>query len=265
MRRIKTWLLAYYLLSSFGLINNHSVQAKEPVEKYPKWGMELRLAPYRPVISGNADVVRLYRLTFDDHDSSVIPRHPLMVGLEVDWYPSYEYGLLGLYGRLSYWTVQGPARRCLSGATTVACNAETVFTSSVVGTDTASLSIAPIGGGIVYRYDEIRRSYGWPLLWYAKLGLDYYFWWASLGDTGSNYHGQPGKGGTLGASASVGISVGLDGWSAKPIYGEQFIKQSNFIFVEYVGIRAKGLIGKQPRLDMTDNTMVAFGLAVDFE
>ena len=247
-----------------GMLLASSARAQNTAAYLPRWGTEIRLGPYRPTVSADPRVQGVYKAVYDVADKSMFRRHPMLLGFEVDWYPLQTFGLFGLYGRASYWRVEAAARQCRNGDKIIECTYDTLGTS-VTGTDTTSLSVAPVGLGIVYRYDLLRRAYDLPLLLNAKAGLDYHIWWASVGESTSMIRGKPAKGGVLGWSASVGASLGLSAFTGRtPRYGMESSAQNNYLFVECGFVHGKSLMGRKPRLDLSTNLLVIAGIAIDF-
>lgn len=258
MRRVETLLAAAGALVAC-LATGEARAAKE---YYPRYGTELRLGPYRPVLSDADQVRRLRDIIWDKKDQSIIKKHPLMMGLELDLYLFKDFGLLGPYGRVGYWSQEGRARLCRDSSGLVTeCTPESVFASEE-GVDTASLTVVPVSLGVVYRYDMLRRSFNIPLVFNLKAGADYHLWWGGLGKKTAKYHGKSAQGGVLGYSASVGVAVSLEGLRAgAPVYGRDRNAQNDYIFAEYHLVRTPA---RGARLDFSDSTLVVIGLAVDF-
>lgn len=241
--------------------------APPPEEVLPVYGVEIRVAPWRPVLSNDAQVNAVRNEVFRD-TGNWLHSHPLQYGIEFDYYLLTNVGLLGVYGRAGFWRESANSRLCYAtdNVTVVQCTSTTILNSSV-GADSTAINIIPLSAGAVYRYDMLRRNLDIPLLLSAKLGFDYFLWWSTLGDSASRLGGPDGpiaRGGTIGLSVAVQVAFPLDALkSAPPQYGTREAKQNNYIFLEYALGYAPGLFQKQPRFDMTDLTVLTIGLSID--
>ena len=238
----------------------------EAEEVLPFYGIEIRVAPYRPVLSKDPQVQAVRKEVFQDNNW--YEAHPLQFGIEFDIYPWTDFGLLGFYGRTGFWRQTANSRLCKSadGSTIVQCTATTIF-QSTRGDDQTAINVVPFSAGAVYRFDTLRRQFDFPLLLSAKFGFDYFLWWGTLGDGASrvgNPDGPIARGGTIGLSGAVQVAYSLDSLkNAPPTYGTREAKQNNYIFIEYSLGYAPGLFQKQPRFDMTDLTLLTIGLSID--
>ena len=265
-RRFSTHKIIFVAASLAGLLCPPAALA-DVQEVLPVYGVEVRVAPYRPVFSTDAKVEAVRNEVFRDGGNWFRGR-PLQFGIEFDVYPWNEVGLLGFYGRVGFWRQSERSRIChaADGETIVQCDATTIF-SSAVGEDDTAINIVPFSLGAIYRYDMLRRNSEVPLLLSAKFGFDYSLWWSTLGDSASrlgNPDGPIARGGTLGMTAAVQVAYPLDALKATPpVYGTREAKQNNYIFLEYSVGYAPGLFQKQPRFDMSDYTLVTIGLSID--
>jgi hypothetical protein len=243
---------------------------REAIERHilpsPRWGLELRVAPYQPTLSGDARVHALYDLIFIGQKKSLLHRYPSQLGLEIDGYPFDQLGPLGFFARVAYWRVAGTTRLCVDGTgAPIACTAETVFDSQP-GADKAELSVVPLSFGGVWRMDLLRRTTEVPLQFNAKAGLDYHLWWGKSGARSALYQGNKARGGTWGFNLSAGVALGLEAFTRRSVMGHDS-RMRNALFVEYQLVHGKALWGKHrsARLDWSDNRMVVVGLSVDFD
>ncbi len=265
-RRFSTHKIAFVAASLAGLLYAPCAQA-EVEEVLPVYGIEVRVGPYRPVLSRDPEVEAVRGEVFQD-SGNWFRGHPLQFGIEFDVYPWTEVGLLGFYGRAGFWRQSERSRICYAGDgnTIVQCDATTILSSSK-GDDDAAINIVPFSAGVIYRYDMLRRNYEIPLLLSAKFGFDYFLWWSTLGDSASRLASPDGpvaRGGTIGLTGAVQVAFPLDAMKATaPIYGTHEAKQNNYIFLEYSLGYAPGLFQKQPRFDMSDFTHVTIGLSID--
>lgn len=228
----------------------------------PRWGAELRLAPFRPRVGGAA-VQRAYQLIYADRDGSIIRGRPLSYAVGAEWYAATRFGYLGPYLRVGYWRASGPTRQCTDGTgNPVPCSAETVFTSTR-GNDTGSLTLVPVTPGIVWRLDPFLARLRLPLGFAANFGLDYVLWWARSGGMPSRYGSHLARGATLGLHAGAQLSLQLEallnGRSSRSVAGTH-------LFVDYQYNHGVALAGRRRRqhLDATDSVVVAVGLGLRF-
>jgi hypothetical protein len=259
---------------ALGTSTLHGV-AESPSERTPSWGLELRLGPYQPRISDRADQRQVYREVYanpDEDGDSMFEDRPLVKELEVDYYLSTRFGLLGVSGSVGLWRATGSTRVCPSQPNGQ-CTSSTIVAESQPGNDTTSLSVLPVSVGLVYRMDLLKRAYPIPLVPYGKAGLDYHFWWNdSAGRTSRKTVVNPttgasrsilGQGGTAGAHASLGLALNLD-WIEPDTAarGRSGIGMADsYLFFEYTWLFADGFGGE--RLDLSDAHGV-MGLSVDF-
>lgn len=254
-----------------------------PDTRDPTWGVEIRLTPFKPVLSSNPKVRALYNLVYENGQSAIIKAHPMMFGVDFDWYPVQTFGLrsplpgfLGVFARLAYWTVSGPTRLCYQAGNPSQfehCTAAIVFNQSTTGNDTGSINVIPLSLGVVYRLDSIRKNTGFPLVFNFKGSFDYYIWWASSG-AGAAHFVDPNtgaqslaRGGTLGFSASAGASLGLDAFGGKVTSGGRSNTRSA-LFAEFMLQDGHAIAGANPanRLDFTsdEHALLTIGLELEF-
>lgn len=238
---------------------------------FPHWSIEIRTGPLRPRASRNTGARDYYRLIFEQsgRDKSLFENRPLLSQLEGAWYPFYAYGVLGIYGRIGTWKATGAPRICQSTSSAqVGCTQSTVFNSQP-GNESTTLQVLPVGLGAVYRFDHLHRRFGVPLVFYAKLGLDYYWWWNRINGELSKRilpdgSEELGRGGTLGASAAAGISLALS-WLEPGVAarGQKRGLYESYLFFEVNQLFADGLVAGGQRFDFSDTTF-QIGLALAF-
>ena len=231
----------------------------------PKWlGAELRFSPYEPKLTSDPRGQASYDRYFGK--SGLINGHPTLLTMELTWFPYDGWGLIGLSFQGGYWRAKGRSQLCGGGA----CDPDTVGTGENGNTKT-SLTIFPVGAGVVYKMDLLNRFTKVPLIAYGKASIDYYFWWmrtgGSIARTDLNGDGSEdrARGGTLGYSLAVGLAVELN-WlepdvarSARATSGQA----SSQLFAEIRHIFGDQF-GASQRLDMTD-TLISMGFAVEFQ
>jgi hypothetical protein len=248
------------------LVTSAAAAAPAAEEAQPSWGLYFKSGPYKPQM-GSGTVHDYYELIYSSQkDSSLFKNRPLMSEVVVTWYVVNQFGLLGPTAHLGLWGVAGPTRVC----GTDRCTASTVFTSTP-GNDTTRLSIFPLGVGLEYRLDLLKRYTGVPLVPYASASLDYYFWRNSVGgkvssftDTATGTH-RRGVGGTAGYRATGGVAFNLDVIepdAASRAHATTGMTDS-YLFLEYTRIWADGF-GDAKRLDFS-GTMIQLGVGVEFQ
>ena len=233
------------------------------VSRRPRNSIELSLSPYRPAVSHTPEVEAARSLIFDA-GHNWLGRHPLQYGLLYGRYLSQRCGLLGVYGRASYWTQQAPARLCMDGNDVVPCTVTTVFSSSI-GADGTSLNVVPVGVGALWRIDQLREALDWPLTFALKVGIDYHFWWASVGDSIEKLSdGARARGGNWGLSGAAQVAFALDSLKKRhPRYGSKRGGMPAYLYAEYRLTWAPGLLQPGPRIDLSDCSGFALGLALE--
>lgn len=235
----------------------------------PTWGLSLKTGPYKPDMGAAHDY---YEIVYgSEKDSSLFKHRPLMTDLEGSWYLITEYGLFGPTFHAGVWGIAAPTRVCPTSPT--GCSAADVTGgTSEAGNDTTKLAVFPVGAGLVYKLDLIKRYSFVPLMPYVSGGVDYYFWRNTVGGKVSRQVLDPvsgktqrGAGGTWGYRATAGLSFNLDflepdaASRAKVTTG----MTDSYIFIEYNRIWADGF-GDKKRLDFS-STLIQVGVAVDFK
>jgi hypothetical protein len=118
--------------------------------------------------------------------------------------------------------------------------------------DETGLRLIPLSASLVYRADDLRRSYGSPLVPYAKAGLDCTLW--QITDTSQpNLDGR-----TFGWHATAGVTfdlTSLDPEAAESLKRESGVQQLA-LFGEYALYRLDGF-GSGSALHVGDATWFA--------
>jgi hypothetical protein len=198
------------------------------------WNLELRFGPYRPDVdsefANRGQAARPYAQIFSSS------RH-LMTQVEIDRQVSQRGGTWALGVGAGYFHVTAAA---LSGDL-----------SSPSGDETG-LRLIPLSASLVYRADDLRRSYGSPLVPYAKAGLDCTLW--QITDTSQpNLDGR-----TFGWHATAGVTfdlTSLDPEAAESLKRESGVQQLA-LFGEYALYRLDGF-GSGSALHVGDATWFA--------
>jgi len=240
--------------------------ARAAQDEAPRWGMELRMGPFRPRISSDPLDRQYYALVYaGNNDRSLFKNEPLLKIVEASRYYVRSFGLLGVSASVGHWRVTGNSRVCYDPANPqvqVGCTPTTVWQSSP-GNDTTDLTIVPLAAGLVYRFDLLNRTRNIPLVPYGKLGLDYALWWNTAGGKLSTSATTKGKGGTLGYVASIGMMLSLD-W-IEPSTSSRARATSgiadSYLYVDWTRRVSDGF-GSSTRLG-TSGDVVSVGLALD--
>jgi len=255
--------------------------AEETPNELPQWHMELKVSPYKPLISENTAKQSFYEIMYGESK-------PMALSFATHNYVWKGFGLLGVGAKIGYWKTTGKAQLCTNGQTGDAkqylpCTPSFVWQKlEDPGTDTASyfedgngttqLAVMPLSFEIAYRLDYLNRQWGIPFEAYTKLSFDYHLWWATTeGETAestrTDENGETttvsGSGGTPGMTASVGLMLNLD-W-LEPLTAVRARKNGiagSYLFVEWNWIKGDGF-DQGKRLDLSSSS-VAFGLAMDF-
>jgi hypothetical protein len=237
----------------------------------PSWGFEIKSGPYQPQIGpGQLHQYYLDIYASQPHDA-LFEHHPLMWTLEFDWYLLRTVGLLGPFAHVGYWSVSGPMRVCGAVDTPTSCTSGQVLSGeSRPGNDTTTLTAYPVGLGLVYRFDLLKRYTPIPLVPFVKGSIDHFFWRNTAAgklSQGKDTNGNkiPSEGGTWGAEASVGLAFNLD--ILEPDVAARSRATTGmtdtYLFAEGTRIWANGF-GSTGRLDFS-GTLLQVGLAIDFE
>ena len=233
-------------------------------EAPPTWGFSFRLGPYQPGMGRNADY---YKASYTSaNDGSLFKNRPLMSEIELDWYILRDIGLLGPMLQLGLWSVSASTKYCVHNGLNGTCSTREILTPGVsqTGTDSSKLAVYPVGLGLVYKLDLIKRYTVIPLVPYAKGGLTYFLWRNTVGGDISHYNGKPAYGGTLGARGTLGLAFNIDvlepGAASRARMSTGIA--DSYLFAEWSYLWVDGF-GAKKRLDFSGN-VIQVGFAVDF-
>jgi hypothetical protein len=211
------------------------------------WAFELRLGPYRPNVDdeiGGPVEERPHRVYFGT-------KQRLMFQTEIDYQFFRKFGSAAVSLQAGYLREKGKA---LTEDTNQPSN------------DATSLTLWPIGLGVVYRMDEAARRWNVPLVPYGKVGLNYTLWSIENGngDTAHSPLGGTGRGGTPGWYVAGGVAFLLDilDTGASRALDSDIGVNHTYIFVEGAHYEATGL-GRKNVLHVGDTTWFA-GLLFEF-
>jgi hypothetical protein len=215
-------------------------------ESPQRFAVELRFGPYRPNIDDDFPGTRPFESVFGNGKG-------FHYGLEVDWQAF----------RIPYVGTLGPG---LSWArTTRSANARVTGTTDQ-SSESTSLAIMPMSLVAVLRADVFSRSFGIPLVPYAKAGLGFGLWSTGTDQGTSTRDGVAGKGRTWGTHAAIGGMLLLDFFdraSAREIDDSIGVNHS-YVFFEYMRANLDGSIleTSKPQLNIGTTTWV-IGLAME--
>jgi len=130
--------------------------------------------------------------------------------------------------------------------------------------DKTSLSMIPLEVAIVYNIDQLEVLFNFPFVFYAKIGLNYNFWWVTDGsgstveyEDGNSYGGKKGWHYGLGLRFLLDF---LDPQAAKDFDGQYGVNGS-YLFVEYNSSKINDFGGDGFELG---SLYWRFGLALQF-
>ncbi|MFC1611573.1 MXAN_2562 family outer membrane beta-barrel protein [Myxococcota bacterium] len=236
------------VLVAVSLVHVRPAQAKREI--LPQWGFEFRLGAYQPTM-GDREEQRYYRGFWGD-------TRPLMLALEFDRYLTYVFGgNLGVYLQVGHWKVSGKTRLGAPGT----ISSDTAASASK-GNTKNQLQIIPIGLGVVFRADFLKREWGVPLVGYAKAAFETVYWRCSVGSKTCRLGSGTFEGWTTGLSGALGVALNLD-WIATARAKKHQVFVDSFFFAEIRTIWGDGF-GDKKTLDVSD-TMATFGIAFDFD
>jgi hypothetical protein len=166
------------------------------IQEPSHWAFELKFGPYTPDVASEG-------LTFDPWE--VMYGGPgFLTQLELDRYFLWPRGMLGLGVTAGY--MQKTANSFEADATPGDPDGPR-------SADENTFHLVPTSLSAIYRFTMLADETPIPLVPYAKLGLSYYFWWATKGngDTSNTMTNGDASGGTLGWQGTLGISFRVDG------------------------------------------------------
>lgn len=208
-----------------------------PVSRQPSpraWAFSLRAGRYRPDVDGEFTTKKPYATAFGSGGSW------LFAG-ELERQIVQRFGTLSVGASGGYLRATGRAQR---------------EDGSAASADKTTLSVVPLGLGLTYRADFLKR---WSaVIPYAKAGLDYALW--SIGDGGGS---SVARGGTAGWHAGAGLALMLDWLDPSGALGldQETGVNHTYLFVEYVDTRLSGL-GAARKLHLGDRTWYV-GLTIE--
>jgi len=250
------WLLARrrdarggaWLLGVFALVTLAPSGAEAQYPSEQDASLELRFGYYRPGIDNEFSKTTGAR-----------PYGDLLGDSALSFGASYDRNMARFFGDLSvgfgsgYWSKSGTSRS-VSGA---------------ASSDATSMTVIPINVSASYRFDHFALKKKFPLVPYAKLGLDYNLWWMKngIGDR-ATYTDAKGatttaEGGVAGWHGALGLRLLLDVFEpgAATSFDMEHGVNHSYLFGEWLYTNINNF-GSKTSLDLSDSIFV-FGVAFD--
>jgi hypothetical protein len=215
------------------------------------FSFELRFGPYRPDVDSEFvnDAGQQLRTPYQDFFGS---GSKLMTQIELDYEVFHRFGTAAVGLGVGYFQV--------SGASVLADG-----TGQLSG-DQSTLKVVPVSVSAIYRFDYFLEMRNFPVVPYAKLGLDWAYWQITDGNDEIAHDGQggTGRGGTLGWHVAGGIELVLDMFdptAAHDFDADLGVNHTALVF-EVLHADISGL-GESGRLHLGDTTW-SLGLLLEF-
>jgi hypothetical protein len=211
-----------------------------------RFAVEVRFGPYLPDVDGEFDGARHpYRDFFGTSPQ-------LLSQLEVDYELFHRFGTVALGAGFGYWDVTG--------------RSPVADGSGKPSNDFSTLTVLPFSLSAVYRFDVFLERNRFPLVPFAKVGLDWAYWSITDGndEIATDATGGRGRGGTLGWHGAVGLQLALDFLdpeAARSFDADMGVNHTSLIFqMTYADISG---LGRPNRLHVGD-TNWSLGLMFQF-
>jgi hypothetical protein len=210
------------------------------------FAFELRFGPYKPDVDSEFSSGRH---PYQDFFGS---GRKLLSQIEVDYELFHRFGTAGVGLGIGYFSVSGPSP---VGSGT-----------GMLTADSSTLKVVPVALSAIYRFDYFLQTRDFPLVPYAKLGLDWGYWQITDGndEIASDGMGGRGRGGTLGWHGAVGVALVLDMFdpeAARDFDADLGVNHTALVF-EFNHADISGL-GQGGRLHLGDTTW-SLGLLLEF-
>jgi hypothetical protein len=211
-----------------------------------QFAFELRFGPYRPDVDGEFGGVRHPYQDFFGSGSK------LMTQIEYDYEFFHGFGTAAVGLGLGYFQITG---------TSPVANG-----TGLPSGDTSQFKVVPLSLSAVYRFDYFLELKNFPVVPFAKLGLDYAYWQITNGngDIATDPQGGRGRGGTTGWHAAGGAALVLDMFdpeAARDFDNDLGVNHTALVF-QYSYADISGL-GTSNRLHVGDSSW-SLGLLVEF-
>jgi hypothetical protein len=211
-----------------------------------RFAVELRFGPYRPDVDSEFDGARHPYQDFYGNGAH------LMTQLEVDYELFHRIGTFAVGAGIGYYSVSG---------TSPVANG-----TGLPSGDQSTLKVIPLSASAVYRFDYFLERRKFPLVPFAKVGLDWGYWQITDGndEIATDGRGGRGRGGTLGWHAAAGMAFVLDFFdpeAARDFDADLGVNHTSLVF-QYTYADISGL-GMSDRLHVGD-TSWSLGLMFQF-
>lgn len=222
------------------------VEDLHPYRSPQRFAFELRFGPYRPDVDSEFNGSRH---PYQDFFGS---GRKLLTQIELDYEFWHRVGSLGAGVGVGYFQTSG---------TSPVANG----TGAPSG-DQSSFRVIPVSVSAVYRFDYFLQRRNFPLVPYAKLGLDYAYWQVTdgNGNIADDGRGGHGRGGTLGWHGGAGLALVLDFLDPEAAHdfdADLGVNHTSLVF-EFNHADISGL-GMSDRLHVGDTTW-SLGLMLQF-
>lgn len=223
-----------------------TVAGRERFKSPQHFAVEVRFGPYLPNVDSEFDGARHPYRDFFGTSAQLLSQ------VEVDYELFHRFGTVAVGAGFGYFDVTGTA----------------MFEDSTgrTSTDTSTLTVLPFALSAVYRFDVFLERNRFPVVPFAKLGLDWAYWSISdgNGEIATDATGGKGRGGTLGWHGAVGLQLVLDffDWdAARDFDADMGVNHTSIVF-QMTHADISGL-GRPNRLHVGD-TNWSLGLMFQF-
>ena len=181
---------------TFATVENPSeldvVEAHNRYKSPQRFAFELRFGPYLPDIDSEFDGTRHPYQDFYGDGARLITQ------TELDYEILHRFGTVAVGAGVGYF----------SASATSPVGSGTGQPSI----DQSTLKVIPLSVSAVYRFDYFLETRRFPLVPFAKVGLDWAYWQITDGndEIASDAQGGKGRGGTFGWHGAVGLQFALD-------------------------------------------------------
>jgi hypothetical protein len=229
------------------------------------WTVSLGAGPFRPRISGDAQNQRFFALMFEEGlKDAWSDNGPMLFAMTLERVLPAWLGPVGAAVSLGRWAVSGRARVCADAdGNQVACDDDQGAdrARSRAGNTATSLTVIPLRIGALWRIESLQRRFAVPVVPYARIGLDYDFWWARANGEVSKVGERRGKGATGGYHGGGGVRLALDWLDPGMVRAPDATLQGTYLYLEALAQKVNHF-GSSRRLDFSD-TIYSMGLALD--
>jgi hypothetical protein len=228
-------------------IDLESLEGEPPPEHYhsPRhFVFQLQFGPYRPDVDSEFQTRHPYQDYFGSGSK-------LLAQAELDVEVFKKFGTLSVGVGAGYFQVSGPSP---------------VAGTGTFSADTSTLKVVPLSVSAVYRFDYLLETRNFPLVPYARAGLDYAYWQITDGndEIANDNMGGTGRGGTAGWHVAAGLALVLDMFDPEAArdFDADLGVNHTAVTVEVSHVDLSGL-GVPNRLHLGDTTW-AIGLLLEF-